>query len=66
MQQAMTTNCYQPTDAENSKYEDSVHPHAATMTELLHQLQFQVWCKYGCRNNQLIYAFDKTLNKMHY
>ena len=41
MQHAMTTNCYQPTDAENLKYEGSVHPHAATMTELFHQLQFK-------------------------
>ena len=38
MQHAMTTNCYQPTDAENLKYEGSIHPYAATMTELLQQL----------------------------
>ena len=41
MRHAMTTNCYQPTDAENLKYEGSVCPYAATKTELLHQLQFK-------------------------
>jgi hypothetical protein len=41
MQHAMTTNCNQPTDAENLKYEGSIHPYAATMTEQLQQLQFK-------------------------